>query len=394
MSAAAVPVRPRKFYDEASFSELRSSVGGLDFTPDFNPAVEKIIMTREIRLPERLLALAKLKAWGNQKAFAVHDDPRTKPFTVSDFAKTLSVSRNTIYRTILVLQNRFQLRAADHLIYPVADPEAESRSAESQKFTPAGALPSISLRLFRKQWFGSHPEIQQKYQEAFRVVDEVNREIEREFRESEQAKKAQGDAYPREEKTAEKPESPGGHEEDDRGDSSPEHGGAEKEPILKMNDELMNEGEPSSSSSSSTGQPGRPEQTTTTAPPASKFEPPSEQTQNLSVDEQSVSEALSKYTEPTPEIVRTLINGCRKGTPDATGQEVASAVDSRGDWIRQANARWPYILKAIPPLFAGGAWRARQPDTSPTKGPPLTAEERKMQRVREKVIEQELARRS
>ena len=108
-----------------------------------------------------------------------------------------------------------------------------------------------------------------------------------------------------------------------------------------------------------------PKPTTKTAPASqTDFNPPEATAPNPLIHKPILSAAISQYAEPVPDYVQTLRIECRKGTPNASDKEMADAVHSRGEWIRRANAPWPYILKSIPPLFAEGAWRIRQSNTA------------------------------
>jgi hypothetical protein len=124
--------RTKKFFDKAEFTALYQAVGKLDFTPDFNPSIEYFLMIEEVPLTERLLAVVKLQAWGNQKELAVHDDDRKKPFTLADAARKLGVRRQRIYEPAAKLVKRCQLRIEGQNLYPVADPAAERRNRRSE----------------------------------------------------------------------------------------------------------------------------------------------------------------------------------------------------------------------------------------------------------------------
>jgi hypothetical protein len=180
MSAAPAVRRRRKHFDHAAFEELHAAVGKLDYTPDFNPSIEALINMPEVSLTERLLALIKLQAWGNQKRFAVHDDDRACDFSEAECARRLNVSRQSINRAVAKLIERNLLRVEEGRLYPVPDPEAERRRKD-EVVTPVRTLSSPNLRLLKQRWFAEHPEIHEQYQKAFQVISEINQRIEAEL---------------------------------------------------------------------------------------------------------------------------------------------------------------------------------------------------------------------
>ena len=238
MSAAApAPLRrPKKFFDETAFKELHEATGKLDFTPDFNPSIEAILNMRDVALPEKLIALVKLQAWGNQKKFAVRDGSRNTPFTEADCARQFHVSRQTINRQTQKLIARCQLRVEDGKLYPVIDPEAERRLRSTEVVTPGSDNPSPNLRLLKKGWFAEHPDIHEQYQKAFQYIDAINRQIQADLREKLSppgVTTPSGVSEPR-----------GGHEQRDGVDTSNGTGRTTARPIFNSEKEELEQQEP------------------------------------------------------------------------------------------------------------------------------------------------------
>ena len=165
--------RTKKFFDKAAFNALYEAVGKLDFTPDFNPSIECIFVIEEVPLTERLLALVKLQAWGNQKPFAVHDDDRNRPFTRADAARKLGVPRQRIYEAAVKLVKRCQLRIEGQSLYPVADPAAEQRNRGSESTQNGTGWDARSFRL----WLLENPELAKKYRGAFQTIESIKRQF-------------------------------------------------------------------------------------------------------------------------------------------------------------------------------------------------------------------------
>ncbi len=112
MSAATtVPPRAKVPFDYDAWTKLHADLGKPDYTPDFNAAIEKGLTVKKTALVEKLYALIKYQATGNQHGFAVHTEMRTKPFTEADCARRLGVTRDAINQAARVLdEERFQLR--------------------------------------------------------------------------------------------------------------------------------------------------------------------------------------------------------------------------------------------------------------------------------------------
>jgi hypothetical protein len=181
-AAAPAPRRRRKHFDHVAFEEMYKEAGKLDYTPDFNPAVEALIDMEDVALTERLMALIKLQAWGNQTLFAVHDDSRSSPFSEADCARRFKVSRQIINRYAGQLVERCRLRIEQGRLYPVPDPDAEGRARKAEAVNNGVDNPSPNLRLFKERYFAEHPELHEQYQKAFQFIADANRRIEAEFR--------------------------------------------------------------------------------------------------------------------------------------------------------------------------------------------------------------------
>jgi len=253
--------RTKKFFDKAEFNALYQAVGKLDFTPDFNPSIEYFLMIEEVPLTERLLAVVKLQAWGNQKELAVHDDDRKKPFTLADAARKLGVRRQRIYEPAAKLVKRCQLRIEGQNLYPVADPAAERRNRRSESTRNGSGWDAESFRL----WLLEHPELAEDYREAFQTIGSIKRQFRQETV-SGTGRKNGAAASPRT-----------GHETGSRPDTSDDTGRTDEPPII-IEEEKNNLEDDSSSSFSAAEEEAapEPETTTTTAEAnASAPEPPS-----------------------------------------------------------------------------------------------------------------------
>jgi hypothetical protein len=333
--------RTRKFFDKAEFNALHEAVGKLDFTPDFNPSIEYIFMIEEVPLTERLLALLKLQAWGNQKQLAVHDDNRTKPFTQADAARKLDVSRQRIYEAAVKLVKRCQLRIEGQSLYPVADPAAEYRNRGSESTRNGSGWDAHSFRL----WLLEHPELAEDYREAFQTIGSIKRQ----FRQETVSGTERENGAP--------PPPRSGQESSSRPDTSEDTDRTAEPPII-IEEQENNSEEPSSSSTVEEAAP-EPQKTTTTPTQsnASAPEPPSAEKEE-SKEPGIVSAALRPYGNPDDDAVNSLVDACRSNAPDATAEEIAHFVREKGKLITRKIANpVGFLLTAVPKCFVSDSFR-------------------------------------
>jgi hypothetical protein len=334
--------RTKKFFDKAEFKALHEAVGKLDFTPDFNPSIESILMIEEVPLTEKLLALLKLQAWGNQKQLAVHDDARNRPFTQADAARKLGVSRQRIYEAAAKLVKRCQLRIEGQSLYPVADPAAEHRRRESES-APSGSAPDAqSFRL----WLLEHPDLAEDYREAFGTIGSIKRQ----FRQEVVSGTGRGNGAPASPRS--------GQERGTRPDTSEDTGRTAGPPIIIEEEENLLE-EPSSSFST-VEEEAASEPTTTVAlaqSDANSPEPPSDEKEE-SRKPGIVSAALRPYGDPDDDAVNALVDACRSHAPDATAEEIAHFVREKGKLItRKITNPVGFLLTAVPKCFVSDSFR-------------------------------------
>jgi hypothetical protein len=335
--------RTKKFFDKAAFNALYEAVGKLDFTPDFNPSIEYFLMIEEVPLTERLLAVVKLQAWGNQNELAVHDDDRRKPFTLADAARKLGVRRQRIYGPAAKLVKRCQLRIEGQNLYPVADPAAEHRRRESES-APSGSAPDAqSFRL----WLLEHPDLAEDYREAFGTIGSIKRQ----FRQEAVSGTGRGNGAPASPRT--------GHETGSRPDTSDDTGRTDEPPNI-IEEEKNNLEDDSSSSFSAAEEEAapEPETTTTTAEAnASAPEPPSAEKEEAR-EPGIVFAAMRLYGNPDDDAVNALVASCRRERADATAEEIAHFIHEKGKLItRKITNPVGFLLTAVPKCFVSDSFR-------------------------------------
>ena len=412
MSAAAAAsiadYRPRpellktRAYEPQRYTKFRARHDRRPFAPDFNTRLQAVVLDREAYDIERVDCWVRLMSHGNFNDLAT--DASDQPLGAADCGRALGLPKQRVSEAMAELEKRHRLRRRGRQLYPVDDPIAEAQKAKmddlGQNCPDSPDIERIKgehWRQFREIFAQEHPDLIEQRDAARKILEAVaaaERDQFKQWRKSQTPRTIDATSH----------RLPG-RIVTDSPDESSQTPRTNSGPILIEEVKKDLEGGKASSSSTSSSTP----HTTTTTPlpsiaPRNPENPavdsqnaseagrtseanPEENPENPSVDSQTVSEAIARYTEPEPANVATLIAACRRGTPDATAQEIASAIHSREDWIRHAHARWPYLLKAVPGLFTGGAWRAKQPDTSPAPSPPLTADERRKAKARQEFEE-------
>lgn len=356
MSAASAtrPRRQRKPFDRDQFRDLHEGFGKLDFTPDFNPSVEKLIADKGVCIEARFLAAVKLQAWGNQSPYAVHDDSRLSPYTQADFAQLLGVARQRVSEVTALLQDRYYLRVEDKRLYPVEDPAAaeEAALADFHRFVRnVPDNPSPNLRLFRQGYFATHPEELAEFEKYLTGINRINSKIRSLFRES------LSESYRTNELSGTGANSAGfeerrtGQENTDVPDNSPLTYRTDSTPSLDKEETSLKgsgpeeksvfEGESSSSTYAET-------QTTTN--------PPSES----NPDQSRIAVAVQEYGVAEDELVRELIERCQQQALDCTTEEIVHYVHEKGRQIRgdhQIRSPIKYLVKAVAQSFASENYR-------------------------------------
>ena len=343
------PRRQRKPFDKDEFTKLHDGLGKLDFTPDFNPSIERIIRDDRICLEARYLLAVKFQSWGNQADFAVHDGERSKTFTQSDFAALLNVGRQRISELTAVLQSWYYLRVEGQKLYPNEDPAAVEEAAQRNvvRYVPDN-LPH-SLRFFRQEYFTSHPEELREFQAHLAGLNRINQKIRTLYRitlsGTTRTTEPSGTSINSTDFKEERP----GQENRDVPDNLDDSYRTESAPSLYKS-EISIKGSGPEEKDDLEGE------TSSSAFPETTTNPPPEN----APDQAQISAAVQNYGVAEDELVEDLIERCRQQAPDCTTEEIIHYVQEKGEQIkRDRSIRSPirFLVTAVPKCFASENYR-------------------------------------
>jgi hypothetical protein len=128
--------------------EFEEATRGLNFTKDFNPALEAIMRDRLATSGERVMAWCKRSAWGKHSLYCIKDNG--EPAFQVDCATELRIDKRRVSDTIRYYAARgyLEMRGPAKLLYPVISPRLVGPSNLEEK--------SEEYRMFLESWKVAH----------------------------------------------------------------------------------------------------------------------------------------------------------------------------------------------------------------------------------------------
>jgi hypothetical protein len=134
------------------------------------------MLDRDNTVAERVLAWAKLRAWGNYSDFAVDEDLR--PLVQIDCAAQLGLTKQLVNNAVRAWVARGYIRMEGRMICPIDAPERKESDAGSN----AGTDRSPSYRAFLETWAVNHPDEYREFEQVKERLRTLQSRILHEYR--------------------------------------------------------------------------------------------------------------------------------------------------------------------------------------------------------------------
>lgn len=170
--------RPTNFDAAKARAEYDEATKNLQFTKDFNTALEALMNDPVETIAQRVLAWLKRRSWGNFRLFAANEDG--SPAFQRDCAKDLKIKKQLVSKAVSYWEQRGYLACKGKVMYPVLSPVPPALRLPGEEIVKK----SPEWVTFLQLWKVTHSVDFQALEDARSVVKRIRKVILSDYKKS------------------------------------------------------------------------------------------------------------------------------------------------------------------------------------------------------------------